>query len=51
MPLLYQNFVLIGQKKKKKIGSITYTLRFKQVGFYHLFQVGLKISFNAISYT
>ena len=32
-------------------------LRFKQVGFisfiilYHLFQVGLKISFNTISYT
>ena len=56
MLLLYQNFVLNDQKKKKK-GSITYMLRFKQVGFisfiilYHLFQVGLKISFNTISYT
>ena len=57
MLLLYQNFVLNDQKKKKKKGSITYMLRFKQVGFisfiilYHLFQVGLKISFNTISYT
>ena len=58
MLLLYQNFVLNYQKKKKKKkGSITYMLRFKQVGFisfiilYHLFQVGLKISFNTISYT
>ena len=57
MLLLYQNFVLKEKKKKKKKGSITYMLRFKQVGFisfiilYHLFQVGLKISFNTISYT
>ena len=58
MLLLYQNFVLNDQKKKKKKKKkIKYMLRFKQVGFisfiilYHLFQVGLKISFNTISYT
>ena len=35
MLLLYQNFVLNDQKKKKKKkGSITYMLRFIQVGFF-----------------